>query len=379
MGSNNRKLILIVDNSVAVTGAFKAIVHAAGFLKKDFDFLFILPQSSFASAYLKEQGWPYRELPFVEISKKPGNLIRYFPYLIINGIRLKRIAAQSQASIIHVNDFYNLTGIFAKLAGAKVKLVTHVRFMPQRFVPALANTWANLNERFADQVICVSNAVRAFFAESEKVIVIPDPVPEKEIHPEKEVSGPRQDIIKLLYLSNFIQGKGQNFALEAFKQAYAGNPSLRLTFVGGDMGMEKNKQFRQQLEKEVQRSGLQEVVRFEGFAQDVEAAIKRADILLNFSESESFSLTCLDALYYGTPVIASDCGGPAELFEHGISGLLVPNRDVDRMAKAILALAEDPQLRIRFSQQGKKYVRRKFSLENSVFKLKEIYLRLLAN
>ena len=56
--------------------------------------------------------------------------------------------------------------------------------------------------------------------------------------------------------------------------------------------------------------------------------------MLNFSESESFSMTCLESLYYGTPLIATDSGGPAELFKHGESGHLVPNRDVQAMAKA---------------------------------------------
>ena len=56
------------------------------------------------------------------------------------------------------------------------------------------------------------------------------------------------------------------------------------------------------------------VVHFDGFAANTEVAMKGHDMVLNFSEAESFSLTCLDALYYGVPLIATDCGGPAELF-----------------------------------------------------------------
>ena len=95
--------------------------------------------------------------------------------------------------------------------------------------------------------------------------------------------------------------------------------------------------------------------------------------MLNFSESESFSLTCLDALVYGTPLIASDCGGPAELFEHNHSGILVPNKDVPAMTRAILDLAANENKRRRFSQEGKKFVQEKFKALNTYCKLKALY------
>jgi glycosyltransferase involved in cell wall biosynthesis len=116
---------------------------------------------------------------------------------------------------------------------------------------------------------------------------------------------------------------------------------------------------------------------FEPFVKDVEQKIKEADIVLNFSESESFSLTCLDALFYGTPLIATDCGGPAELFEHGRSGCLVPNMDVQAMKNAILDLAGDPAKRQLFADQGRSYVRAKFNPRHTFGKLRKTYLSLL--
>jgi len=99
--------------------------------------------------------------------------------------------------------------------------------------------------------------------------------------------------------------------------------------------------------------------------------------VLNFSEAESFSLTCLDALYYGVPLIASDCGGPAELFETGKSGILVPNRDVAAMADAIVALAADADLRQRFSKASRIFVRQKFAPAHTYQLLEACYRALL--
>ncbi|WP_324671888.1 glycosyltransferase family 4 protein [Hymenobacter sp. GOD-10R] len=375
-----RPVVLVADNSVAVTGALVAIRNATDQLKAQYEFVYVLPTGSLGKSVLEQAGYQVRELPFVEISRRKTALLRYVPMLLLNGWRLRKLARVHKARIVHLNDFYNLTGYVAKLLSlGTLRVVTHVRFLPQSLPQPLARTWRWLAERFADRVLCVSAAVRRYFGASGKVRVVFDPVPAVEKHAVPVLPAYRSDsTVQLLYLSNYIQGKGQNFALQAFRQAYAQNNQLRLAFVGGDMGLEKNRQFRQQLEADVQQYNLAAVVTFEGFVTDVEKRIKAADILLNFSESESFSLTCLDALYYGTPLIATDCGGPAELFENGKSGLLVPNRDVEAMAAAIARLAANPAERAQFSAAGRAYVRHKFQQAATYEQLGRIYQELLA-
>ncbi|RYU75798.1 glycosyltransferase family 4 protein [Hymenobacter persicinus] len=370
-----RPLILVVDNSRAVTGALNAMRHATGPLREEFAFEYVLPTGSTGRAVLEQDGYRVHELPFVEISRRKGDLLRYGPMLLLNGWRLHQLAWRQKAQVVHLNDFYNLTGYVAKaLSFGRLRVVTHVRFLPQSLIQPLARTWKWLGETVADRVLCVSQAVRRYFSPEGNVQVVFDPIPGPERHPApvpplQRPAGP----VQLLYLSNYIQGKGQDLALRAFAQAYAHNPQLRLTFVGGDMGLAKNREFREQLEAAVRAQSLTGAVTFGGFVTDVEQVIKQADILLNFSESESFSLTCLDALYYGTPLIASDCGGPAELFENGQSGLLVPNRDVPAMAAAIGQLAADPALRQQFSEAGRAYVRQKFRPAATFGQLAQVY------
>jgi glycosyltransferase involved in cell wall biosynthesis len=372
--------VLVVDNSRAITGALNAMRHATTpLLAEDLSFAYILPSNSTARNVLEGDGYTVHELPFVEISRRKADLLRYLPMLLLNGWRLYRLAQKEKAKIIHLNDFYNLTGYVARwLSFGRLQVVTHVRFLPQSLVQPLARTWRWLAEANASQVICVSIAVRKYFSDSKKVSVIYDPLPGLEKY-QPPIHLPRIDgSTQLLYLSNYIQGKGQDLALAAFRLAYAQNAKLRLHFVGGDMGLAKNREFRQQLEADVTRDGLSEVVKFDSFATDVEAEMKAADIVLNFSESESFSLTCLDALFYGTPLIASDCGGPAELFEHERSGLLVPNRDVAAMAASILRLAADSALQARFVDAGREFVRKKFASANTYEVLGQLYKQTLA-
>jgi glycosyltransferase involved in cell wall biosynthesis len=365
-----------------VTGALNAMRHATGPLRDghNLHFEYVLPTGSAGGTVLKADGYVVHELPFVEISRRKWDLLQYLPLLLLNGWRLQRLAARRGASIIHLNDFYNLTGYVAQLLSlGQLRVFTHVRFLPQTQVQPLARTWRWLAEKFADQVLCVSEAVRQYFGPAASVQVVYDPLPGLEKYAAPTLPQNRPDgTVHLLYLSNFIQGKGQNLALAAFAKAYAQQSNLRLHFAGGDMGMEKNHAFRRQLEAQAAAQGLAGIVTFSSFVADVEAVMKEADVILNFSESESFSLTCLDALFYGVPLIASDCGGPAELFEAGKSGLLVPNRDVPAMADAMVALAGNATLQQQFSVASRAFVRQKFASAHTYELLARCYQQALA-
>lgn len=381
--ANPAPLVLIVDNSRAVTGALNAMRHATGPLRPDIAFEYVLPTGSTGRAVLEADGYVVHELPFVEISRRKADLLKYVPLLLLNGWRLHRLAQNQGASLVHLNDFYNLTGYVARFFSlGQLRVLTHVRFLPQTLPQPLARTWRWLAEHAAQQVLCVSEAVRKYFGPGQaRVLTVYDPLPAHgEELPPYTVSANTNNAsqpVRLLYLSNYIRGKGQNFALEAFRLAYARNPNLQLHFVGGDMGMVKNQEFRQELERAAKAAGLAEAVHFDGFAANTEAAMKAHDIVLNFSEAESFSLTCLDALYYGVPLIATDCGGPAELFENEKSGLLVPNRNVSAMAEAIVALADNEGLRQQFSAASRTFVRQKFSPAHTYQGLAECYQRAL--
>ena len=340
---NKLPTVLVVDNSRAVTGALNALRHATTPLREQFGFVYVVPAGSTARPVLEADGYRVHELPFVEISRRPADLLRYLPLLLLSLGRLP--------------------------------VLTHVRFLPQALPQAFARPWRWLAEHLAQRVLCVSDAVRAYFAPGHgRVQTVYDPLPARgEKLPTHAVAEAADAPVRLLYLSNYIRGKGQNFAVEAFRQAYAQCPRLRLHFVGGDMGLVKNQEFRQELEATVRQANLAGVVTFAGFASDTEDLMKAHDVVLNFSEAESFSLTCLDALYYGVPLIASDCGGPAELFEANVSGLLVPNRDVAAMVAAMVQLAENAGQRRAFAQASRAFVRQKFAPAHTYLRLADCY------
>jgi glycosyltransferase involved in cell wall biosynthesis len=114
-------------------------------------------------------------------------------------------------------------------------------------------------------------------------------------------------------------------------------------------------------------------ISFQNHQEDMGEIYRKADILLNFSENESFSMVCLEALAYGKPLIATNSGGPAEIIDNGIDGLLIPNKDIDKMKDAILELSSDQFLREKFALNGPLKVRKRFNFEEQANKLGAIY------
>jgi glycosyltransferase involved in cell wall biosynthesis len=89
-------------------------------------------------------------------------------------------------------------------------------------------------------------------------------------------------------------------------------------------------------------------------------------------------MVLLEAMACAKPVVASDCGGPREIVESGVTGLLVPPKDPEILAKAILTLLRDADLRIQMGQAGAKRVRDCFSAERMVGRLEAVYEEMLA-
>ena len=83
-------------------------------------------------------------------------------------------------------------------------------------------------------------------------------------------------------------------------------------------------------------------------------------------------MTCLEAAFYGTPLIATRCGGPEEIVEHERTGITVPVKDIHAMRNAILTLASDTELRKQYAEAGKEYVRSKFNIETYKQQMRQI-------
>ena len=370
----NNPRILIIENSVAITGALKSIIRSSEVLKADYTFVFLLPAKSSATTYIRELGFEVYELSMKEIRKNIPSLIVYIPMLVYNSIKLFKIIRRLNIDLITVNDFYNLIPTVYKISGGKVPYICYVRFLPSKFPVTLIKLWCFLHRKYADRVIAVSEAVKKELPFQSQVAVISNELPHENI----QFALPTHSNT-LLYPANYIRGKGHEFALESFSLVSKKHPQWKLKFIGGDMGLKKNREFKEHLLMLASHLQLDSQVEWHGFVDKISEEYLSAAIVLNFSESESFSLTCLEAMFYGRPVIATRSGGPSEIIDHNQSGILVDVKDVAAMAEALDELMGDSEKREQMSRIAYDRVRQKFSHQNTVEKHGEVYKKALKN
>lgn len=339
--------ILVLDNSVATTGAYRSALAMAQALQDVVEMQFVLPKAPDLHSELASLGFRTHILPMVEIGRSLARLVTYFPALIVNGFRLRDILLRERVDVLVANDYYNLLPTVVRLMGWRGRILTIVRLLPAGQQPLLNRIWIAAMRFASDQVIAVSNAVAAQLPRNVRARVLYFPVGRalEAIPFLPPGSGSDPLPVRFLYLANYIRGKGQDQALDAFAILLKNCVSARLRFVGGDMGLAKNAAYREELVAEVSRLGVAEYVEFADQTEDVVTEIQNSDVVLNFSQSESFSHTCVEAGLLGRPVIATKCGGPEEIVEGGRTGLLVPVGDRAAMARAMAELASNRERR----------------------------------
>ena len=123
---------------------------------------------------------------------------------------------------------------------------------------------------------------------------------------------------------------------------------------------------------------LQDRLEFWGFQDDVPAVMGALDVLVISSTTEGFSLAAIQAMAAGTPVIATRSGGPEEIIQHGITGLLVPTGSPESMADGVKQILNDTSFRSSLIQNAGESVRARFSLRQMLDGYDRLYGELLA-
>jgi hypothetical protein len=102
---------------------------------------------------------------------------------------------------------------------------------------------------------------------------------------------------------------------------------------------------------------------------------RRASLFVMPSYYETFGISCLEAMAFGLPVVATRAGGLPEVVEDGVTGLLVPSGDSAALADAICRLLADADLRRRLGEAGRERVVSQFTAERTVQETLAIYER----
>jgi glycosyltransferase involved in cell wall biosynthesis len=159
--------------------------------------------------------------------------------------------------------------------------------------------------------------------------------------------------------------KGHPTLLDAWPRVLASMPDAHLLIVGEGSQ-------RKALEAQAHSLGLASVT-FTGRRDDVPAVTAALDVAVLPSYREAQGLSILEAMALGRPVVASAVGGIPEMIEHGRTGLLVPPRDPDALANALLRMLQDHPYADTLGKAGRDLVEERFCAELMVRAIETIY------
>lgn len=120
---------------------------------------------------------------------------------------------------------------------------------------------------------------------------------------------------------------------------------------------------RASLEAHAHGLGLAGAVHFAGWQRDVGPWLRRADCFALPSRSEGLSMTILEAMGHGLPVVATRVGGNPEVILDGVTGTLVPHGDIPALATALRDTLTVPGRAREWGDNGRRRVQQEYSLE----------------
>jgi glycosyltransferase involved in cell wall biosynthesis len=113
-------------------------------------------------------------------------------------------------------------------------------------------------------------------------------------------------------------------------------------------------------------SNVEPYIHFAGHRNDIQELMYSADCFVLSSIDEGLPNVVLEAMGVGTPVVAADAGGTAEIITDGVNGFIVPITDALALAEKIEPLLRDPLLRKTIGTNGFETVKNKFSIECNI-------------
>jgi lipopolysaccharide/colanic/teichoic acid biosynthesis glycosyltransferase/glycosyltransferase involved in cell wall biosynthesis len=134
---------------------------------------------------------------------------------------------------------------------------------------------------------------------------------------------------------------------------------------------------RPELEDYTRELGIADRVIFTGWRRDLPRIYADLDILVVSSDNEGTPVSAIEAMASGCPVVATRVGGVPDLINHGETGYLVPPKNADELAAAILRILHDPEKASRVRQSAQALVQDRFRVQDLITRIENLYQELL--
>ena len=304
---------------------------------------------------------------------------------------LKKIIRRWQPDVVHTHSAK--AGLLGRAAGWSlgVPCVVHTvhgaPFHP--FQNALSRRFFIWCERWAARrchhMISVADAmtdlmVSAGVAKAEKFTTISSgmevtPFAESAVHRDRmrrQLGFSAQDIV-FGKIARLFHLKGHEYVVSAAFETLRSVPRAKFLFVGDGLLMDS-------IQAKIRGTELDGKFVFTGLVppSEIPAHISAMDVLVHASLREGLARALPQALIAGKPAISFDVDGAREVVVNGATGCLVPAKDVDGLARAMIELGSNSELRQRYGAEGAKRFTDQFRHETMTKRIREVYAKVLS-
>ena len=276
-----------------------------------------------------------------------GAIFATITYIVRLASRLRRL----RPDLVHTNSLK--AGVYGSIAArlAGVPCVWHVRdrisvdYLPK---PAVRSV-RFMTRRLTSAVIANSHATMHTLDPQAQPVIVYSVVPEVVLAPAARADRSHAPLVVGL-VGRLAPWKGQDLFLRAFADAFP-DGDARCVLVGSAMFGEDA--YARTLRDLAAQLGLADRAEFRGFQPDIWPELARMNILVHASViPEPFGQVVLEGMAAQVPVVAAAAGGPAEIIDHDVNGVLYRMGDRAALANALRELAGDPERRRRLAEGG---------------------------
>jgi sugar transferase (PEP-CTERM/EpsH1 system associated) len=292
--------------------------------------------------------------------------------------RLARRLRREHVRIVHThNPGAHLYGtVAAKMAG--VPAVVHTRHGPRVDAARSSFFFRRWLSNWTCSAVGVSQDTAQLLVQSagiaaEKVTMIANGVPIPRIRPEDRAAvrgelGIPEGAPTIGIVARLSPEKEHRTLLTAFAHLTKTVPAAHLLIVGDGP-------LRNALETQVLEAGIARQVHLTGFRTDVDRMLAAMDVFVLCSSFEGTSLTLLEAMGAGLPIVATAVGGTPEVIGSPANALLVPARDAEALSRALVAALSQPDATRAMAARAQARMKAHYETESMARQYEELYRR----
>lgn len=184
-------------------------------------------------------------------------------------------------------------------------------------------------------------------------------------------------VTRVLSIGRLVEKKGLVYALEAVANAHRAGRKVRYTLVGDG-------QLKPQIEKKIRELGIEAIVTLKGWCNHdaITRLLEESHLLVAPSvtaadgDQEGIPNVVKEGMATGLPVLSTWHGGIPELVENGVTGYLVPERDVEALTERLIRFCDEPGEWAAMGERARAKVEAEFDRERINDELESLYAQL---